>query len=48
MVKRLLHEKADWMPGLRSPDEGGGHFARGPLFENLVINEMMKKYYSCP
>ena len=37
---------AAYLLGLRSPDEVGVHFARGPLFENLVINEMMKKYYN--
>lgn len=37
---------AAYLLGLRSASELDVHFARGPLFENLVISEMMKKYYN--
>ncbi|MEK7257199.1 MAG: ATP-binding protein, partial [Bacteroidota bacterium] len=37
---------AAYLLGLRSAAELDVHFARGALFENLVITEMLKKYYN--
>ena len=37
---------AAYLLGLRSAGELSFHFARGALFENLVITEMMKKYFN--
>ncbi len=37
---------AAYLLGLRSADDLSVHFARGALFENLVINEMLKKFYN--
>jgi uncharacterized protein len=35
-----------YLLGLRTTSEVDVHFARGALFENLVVNEMMKKFYN--
>ena len=37
---------AAYLLGIRSAAELDLHFARGPLFENMVINETLKKYYN--
>ena len=37
---------AAYLLGIRSAAELDVHFARGALFENMVINETLKKYYN--
>lgn len=37
---------AAFLLGIRSPAEADIHFARGALFENLVINETLKQFYN--